>query len=241
MVDIHTHVLPYVDDGASTLYESLDMLRLAEKTGTKKLVMTPHFYNPRIGHMNKEKIVNAFNEYCKKAAECKVELFLGSEVFCSNLFLSEIQKKNFLTVNQTEYIMIEFGFDFGTEYMLSALDTITNAGYRPIIAHPERYIELKQEPYVAEQLIRKGGLLQVNTTSIMMPKSTEMNRFTMWLLDNRLVSFVSSDAHDIIYRSTNMQKAFTKVYGEISKEYAEKLFFENPEAVVSGNNLISIW
>ncbi len=233
MVDIHSHVLPYFDDGASTLFESLELLRLAEKKGTKKLVLTPHLYNPRIGPVDIRKVKTAFDEYKKQAAGINVELFLGSEVFCSNLFLKTIAEKKFLTINNTRYLLVEFYFNDDIERVLLALDIITKAGYIPIIAHPERYDFLMKSPSCAERMIARGGLLQINGTSLL-KNELDAYEFATWLLEKGYVSFVASDAHDVQYRTTNLQPSFTKVYSEFSKKYAENIFYNNPDAVISG-------
>lgn len=238
MVDIHSHLLPYVDDGASTLFESLDLLRLAEKNGTKKLVVTPHLYNPRIGYVDKKNIEKAFVKYKQQAAGINIELFLGSEVFCSNLFLKKMHEKNFLTINNTEYLLVEFDINDDIDRVLFALDLINNAGYRPIIAHPERYHFLRENPFSVKRIISKGGLLQINKTSLIEKNGLGSYKFAMWLLNNEYVSFVASDAHDMEHRKTDMQHSFMKIYSELSKKYAEKLFFNNPEAVISGKKII---
>ncbi len=241
MVDIHSHILPHVDDGASTFFESLELLRLAEKKGTKKIVLTPHLYNPRIGYVEKNKIETAFEKYKQQAAEINIELFLGSEVFCSHLFLKKIHENNFLTINNTEYILVEFDMSDDIDRVLFALDLIADAGYRPIIAHPERYRFLRQNPSQVKQIILKGGLLQINKASLLEKNGIDSYKFTMWLLSNEYVSFVASDAHDMQYRTTDMQYSFMKIYSEFSKKYAENLFFNNPDAAILGEKINTRW
>lgn len=241
MVDIHSHVLPNIDDGASTLFESLDLLRLAAKKGTKKIVLTPHSFNPRIGYIDKNRIITAFQDYKHQAAEIDIELFLGSEVFCSDSFLKTFSEKNFLTINNTQYLLIEFYFNDDIERVLLALDLITKAGYIPIIAHPERYHFLMKNTSSLKQIISKGGLLQINSTSISSKAGLGSYEFAMWLLSEGYVSFVASDAHDMQHRTTNIQPSFMKIFSELSKRYAEDLFFNNPSAVISGQNINTRW
>lgn len=241
MIDIHSHVLPNIDDGASTFFESLELLYLAVKKGTKKIVLTPHLYNPRIGYVDKNKIKIAFEKYKQQAAEINIELLLGSEVFCSNLFLKKIGENNFFTVNNTQYILVEFDFNDDIDRVLFALDLITDAGYRPIIAHPERYYFLRQNTSQVKQIILKGGLLQINKTSLSEKNGLDCYKFAMWLLSNEYVSFVASDAHDMQYRTTDMQHSFMKIYSQFSKKYAENLFFNNPDAAISGKKINTRW
>lgn len=241
MVDIHSHLLPHFDDGASTLFESLELLRLAAKKGTKKMVLTPHMFNPRIGYVDKAKVLTAFEQYKQQASEIGVELLLGSEVFCSGLFLKSLPDNDFFTINNTAYLLVEFDFFDDIDRVLFALETVTRAGYRPIVAHPERYHFLKANPSAIKQMISKGALLQINNTSLSRKNRDESYDFAMWLLRDEYASFVASDAHDMEHRTTDMQPSFMTVYSEVSKKYAENIFFNNPEAVISGKEINIRW
>ena len=241
MVDIHSHVLPKTDDGAATFLESLEMLRFARLNGTKKLVCTPHFYNPRIGFVDKERTAKYFDKLKVESLNLDIELLLGSEVFCSDLFLRELEKREFFTLNGTEYLLIEFDFADDVDRVLFALDIITEAGYIPIIAHPERYRFLKRDEYYVQKLLSKGAFLQINTTSLAGLHGEDTARFACWLLEKRYASVVACDAHDTAFRTTDLKSAFMWVYGNFSKQYAQDLFFDNPEAIVSGQKIITRW
>lgn len=241
MVDIHSHVLPKTDDGSASYHESLDMLRIAVAKGTKKIVCTPHFYNPRTGFFDKEKTLQTFEGLKSRAFSLDIELLLGCEVFCSDLFLREIDKKNFFTVNGTDYLLVEFDFDDDVDRVLFALDVLTEAGYKPIIAHPERYSFLRRDEYYVEKFISKGAMFQLNTSSLAGFHGERAFNFADWMIRQRYASFVASDAHDTTYRSPELRSAYMWIYANYSKVYAEDLFFDNPQAVVSGQKIITRW
>ena len=243
MTDIHSHVLPKTDDGAATYMESLDMLRIARSKGTKRMVCTPHFYNPRIGHVDKDRVFDIFEGLKARAAGIDVEILLGSEVFCSDLFLRELPMKNFFTINGTDYLLVEFDFHDDIDRVLFAVDIITKAGYIPIIAHPERYSFLRRDEYYVEKFLSMGALFQVNTTSLAGMHGERAFDFAAWMLDNRYVAAVASDAHDTSFRSPDIRGAYMWLYGNtgFSKTYAEELFFDNPEAIISGQKIITRW
>ncbi len=241
MIDIHSHILPKTDDGSATLAESLDLLRLAKKTGTNKIVLTPHFYNPRIGYVDKKEVISSYERLREKAKDIDIELLLGSEVFCSDRFLREIKENNFLTVNNTDYLLVEFDFHDDFDRMIFSLELIKDFGYKPIIAHPERYTFLRTDEYFVKTALSKGALFQVNTSSLAGLHGENAARFANFLLQNEFASVVASDAHDITYRNTDLQKAFMWIYGNFSKSYAEKLFFENPEKIITGKEISVRW
>ncbi len=241
MVDIHSHVLPKTDDGAATFFESLDMLRIARAKGTKKLVCTPHFYNPRTGFFDKERTLKTFAGLKARCAGIDIELMLGCEVFCSDLFLREIPQKNFFTINDTNYLLVEFEFNDDADRVAFAIDIITKAGYMPVIAHPERYTFLWRDEYYVQKYLSKGAILQLNTSSLAGFHGEHAFNFATRMLEEKYAAVVASDAHDTTYRSTDLRAAYMWVYGNFSKSYAEELFFDNPEAIISGQKIITRW
>jgi tyrosine-protein phosphatase YwqE len=92
-----------------------------------------------------------------------------------------------------------------------------------------------------KQILSKGALLQINKTSLFPKNGFEIYDFTMWLLSKGYASFVASDAHDMQYRTTDMQRSFMKIFSEVSKKYAEDLFFNNPNAVILGEKINTRW
>ncbi len=236
MIDIHNHILPGIDDGSKTLEESLEMINIAKSRGTKKMIVTPHLFNPRIGYVDVDDVKGAFSDL-KQSNKTEVELFLGSEIFCTDLFLDQIDQKQFITINDTDYILVEFPFDSDTDDIVVWTKEIIRHGYHPIIAHPERYKNVRRNGVIAEKLVNKGALLQINATSLFNIHGHSANEYAMWLLENELVSFVASDAHDMIYRNTDLEEAFVLLYRCFSKKYAEDLLFNNPQLLLSGNKI----
>lgn len=239
MVDIHTHILPGVDDGSGSYEESFEMVKNSCKNGTEKIVLTPHFYYEQKGNSNCIEIKRRFDEFSEKIKQAQIgaELFLGSEVFCSGEFLSEISARNFFTLNESRYLLVEFDFYELPEKIFKGLECVSNAGYIPILAHPERYRNLRSDFRAAETLADSGYLIQLNSTDILHPHSDIAFEFSEWLLKNRLVSFIASDCHDLVYRKSGLEDIFGWVFSNISKNYAERIFYENPEKVLNNEAL----
>lgn len=241
MVDIHSHILPKTDDGAATMLEALDMLRAARRNGTKKIVCTPHFYNPRIGYVDKVRTKRIFDDLKEQAKELDIEILLGSEVFCSDLFIEEIGKKEFFTLNGTDRLLIEFDFFDNFDRVLFAIDAVKKAGYVPVVAHPERYAFLMNDEYFVQKLLSEEAILQINTTSLSGKHGEQVADFACLLLEKQYTCAVASDAHDLGFRPTDMKSAFIWVYSHFPKDYAEELFFDNPQAIISGEKIIKRW
>lgn len=240
MVDLHTHILPSVDDGARVIEESLDMLRIAAQNGTDNLVITPHMFNPRIGLVEYENVKNIFLSLKQIANNegIKTELYLGCEVFCSDWFFEEIEKKEFFTINGTDYLLLEFDFNEDSRNICNAADAVIKAGYRPVIAHPERYTYFRRDMLCSQKLINKGCVFQVNKTSLSGVHGHSAKEFSMWMLENRMASLIASDAHDTEFRAPDLEETFMWIYRFISKSYAEDLFFNNPQAILDGKDII---
>ena len=100
---------------------------------------------------------------------------------------------------------------------------------------------MRRNASFVKDIVAKGGLLQINKTSLSEKNGLDCYDFAMWMLHNEYVTFVASDAHDIEYRTTNMQYSFMKIYNELSKKYAENLFFNNPDAAISGKKINTRW
>ncbi len=240
MVDIHSHILPGIDDGARVIEESLDMLRIASENQTDKLVLTPHMFNPRIGLVEYEKVKSSFDSLKLLAADegIKIQLYLGCEIFCSDWFFEEIGKKEFFTLNNTDYLLLEFDFNEDAKAICNAADAVIKAGYRPIIAHPERYKYFRRDALCAQRLMNKGCIFQLNKSSLLGVHGSSAKEFSMWMLENRIASVVASDAHDTEFRAPDLEESFMWIYRFFSKTYAEDLFFNNPQAILDGKDVI---
>lgn len=242
IIDLHTHILPYVDDGASSLEEALAMLENAVLCGVKKLALTPHANVPD-GNDNyyDEELATKFRQFssCVKEAEIDIELIPGMEVFATSEVSRLMKQKKFLTLNCTRYLLLEFGFNESVPFTFSLVDELVEMGCIPLIAHPERYPYVQENPNIVFEWIRMGACTQLNKGSVLGHFGIKAGEVAMQLLQNDLVSVVASDAHDTKRRTTSMADAFDYISGAFSDEYAQVLFCENPLRLLNDKELLS--
>jgi protein-tyrosine phosphatase len=234
IVDIHSHVLPGIDDGAENMEMTLEMLRNAEKVGTNEIVATPH-YLIEYGDATIS-LVKALTHKVNAAARSNginVKIYSGQEVYYDENIIKNYLEGNIGTINDSRYMLIEFpmhGFDkdiFDILYELQVRNIV------PIIAHPERYKPLREEPSLINKFIDAGYLFQVNSGSIEGRFGESVRKTAKLFLANNIYNFIGSDAHNTENRNLGIQKALevlsmeniyeSKINKQIFEESSDKL------------------
>lgn len=233
LCDIHCHVIPGVDDGATDFEEALEMLKWEYREGIRTIIATPHFRTDMF-ETSRKIVAQRFNELRQRAKEekCGIELYLGCE-FHSNMDMVKYLNQNpAYTMAGSKYVLVEFSAGDEKRYIQERLYSVLCNGYRPIIAHIERYNCVRKNIDLTEELIRMGAQVQVNAGSILGEMGFLTKRFTKRLLKEQLVHYIGSDAHGALYRRSRMNEAYyyiTKIAGE---RYANLIFYENPKRII---------
>ncbi len=234
LIDIHTHILPALDDGAKDLNESIEMIKLE----LSHSVDTPHLgkdnYITSIEDI--EKSYYLLQERLDKE-NIKVKVLLGNEINLTSNFLKILKNKTFFSLANTNYILVELNYDFIPYNLDNILYEIKLMGYNPILAHVEHYTKLYESRELLESLINEGVYLQVNATSILSRDIDKRIEFSKYLLKNKLVSFVASDAHDMIYRKPNLLECYQTVSFLYDEQYANKIFLENAKDMLNNKTI----
>lgn len=236
MVDIHTHILPGVDDGSDSVEESLAMIKQAYESGTRCMVMTPHYLNKNqcrfpASRSQLESFGDALRKECEKQG-LPVSLYQGAEHFGVTEIGRIADEGGIIPINNSRYVLIEFDFEDDFQRVSYVLSQLMQFRYVPIIAHPERYDFLSESPSHAYGLLEKGCLLQVNKGSPLGKYGPQAQRLSKWLLDNHLVHFVASDCHSPYQRTPEMQQAHEMLTFRLGAAYVNRLFNENPMRVI---------
>lgn len=195
MIDIHTHILP-VDDGAKDFNDSLELINQELKEGIKTVVLTPHMnylYNDVV------KIKEAYE--ILKSHNLNINLLLGSEIRYYDNMVSDLNKGLLLTINDTKYVLVEFSLK-NKDNITDGIYELIVSGYKPIVAHIERYSYLTKEEII--EIKRMGALIQVNAKSF---EKKDYKKVLHFLLKNNYVDFVASDCHDVVYRNVDFNFA----------------------------------
>nr|WP_300304546.1 CpsB/CapC family capsule biosynthesis tyrosine phosphatase [uncultured Anaerostipes sp.] len=232
MIDIHTHILYGVDDGAGDLMLALDMLGEEWKQGVSSVVLTPH-YGPKFESLPVGELKKKYERLCDRAREFypDLKLYLGSEIYYYDGMLHDLQAGKIPTINDTQYILVEFSFEERDSEIMHAIEELVYAGYIPIIAHVERYRSLLEQYDTIESLMDAGAYIQVNVKSFLGGMFHRKTSFVKKLVKMNLVDFIGSDCHDLVDRVPNL---------EAGRKVIEKLtdfsrFMENAERVLKGD------
>ena len=210
MIDIHTHVIPNVDDGSPNLETSLEMIKHEISIGVDTIYCTPHHIYHRY-EKSVEEIKQAF-QTLKEAVEKEklpVKLYLGQEICYTHRedLLGMLKEGKLLTLNNTNRVLLEFSFTREPEDLLDILYNFSINGYEVIIAHIERYEWISYDKVVA--LINEGAKIQINSNSYLGLTTWKEKRFVKKLLKKDLVDYVASDTHS--FRPSTLDKSYKKI------------------------------
>ena len=242
MVDIHCHILPYMDDGAADLEESLAMAHMAALSGVTDIVATPHFPGRRKSLELLPKLTKEWQNLSTAIAEAGIPLTLhrGAEILCTPEAVEMAQEKLLPTLGDTPYLLTEFYFDEHFTPMDAMLRDIAAAGYIPVVAHPERYDAIQRDPLLAQRWFRRGYVLQMNKGSVLGAFGSHVRRTADILLDAGLVHLIASDAHSATRRTTHMEGLHQWMAHYLDPAYARILLEENPRRLIRGKSMCPV-
>ncbi len=236
-IDLHCHILPGVDDGASSRSQSIEMLKIAYKNGFGTICATPHFREPRF--VNEiEKLQEEVRWLQEEANRLKlpIKILLGNEIYYGQGILEKLENGKCLPMAGTKYVLVEFHPAVDYRSLQRGLKEIRLGGYRPILAHIERYACMYNDGIsYAEELIDMGVVIQVNASSF--KDGFKTARFVKKLLKYELVHLIATDSHSDGTRSPNIESCvsyITKKYGE---DYVEELLSHNPKKILNNEYL----
>jgi len=257
MIDLHSHILPGLDDGAKTLQESIEMGLIGFKDGIRTVVATPHtlngvYQNDRSTILAKvEELNKAIKKFGVRSSEFGVQetssafripqsainlkVLPGADVYFSAELLTQIEEGKALTIGDLgKYLLLEFpvqGIPYGVEEVLFQLMV---KGITPIISHPERNLEIAFKTQRYFEMIRMGCLGQVTAMSLTGEFGGDVKRVAEKLLKARLVQIIASDAHSKNSRPPILSSAVQAAARIVGEEVARKMVTEYPQAVLDG-------
>lgn len=198
-VELHSHLIPGVDDGVQTLDEALETLKVFEKMGYTKVITTPHimadFY--KNGPHNLIPKLQELKNYVKENG-LSIELEVAAEYMIDDALEEKIKNNDLLSFGgNNKYILVEMPFLEEARNFKAVIFELQILGYKPILAHPERYTYYHQKKEKFEELVDKGILLQLNNLSLIGYYSPHVLKMAEFIINKKLHSFVGSDAHNV--------------------------------------------
>lgn len=219
-VDIHSHLLPGLDDGVQTMEESLELLRHFEALGYQKVYTTPHIMSDFYRN-TPEGIRQQLTEVRKAAKEeqLQIEIEAAAEYYLDEVFFDQLNHPAELLTFGNNYLLFETGFINQPAILLEAIFKMQSQGLKPVLAHPERYAYLQGNYRMAADLAERGALLQINLNSLTGYYSPMAKKTAEKLIDDGLVSFVGSDMHN--------SKHMEALHDAINTTYFDKLLAQD--------------
>lgn len=238
MIDLHTHILPGVDDGAEDLDESEAMVRRAFEAGTTTLVATPHVRHERFWNDDRALLEERFAALVERVAErveASIELHLGGEVALSSQSLAEIQRlpdADLPTLGGGRWLLVELDWRGLGPDPEDVLHEIQVVGHRALVAHPERVRWLMDDDDRLADLVAAGARVQLTAQSLVGDLGAVIEGLCRDLIDRGLVHCVASDTHDPDLRPPGLDVAWRYLEEHWSEEVARALLVENPRRIL---------
>ncbi|MBR6120338.1 MAG: phosphotransferase [Oscillospiraceae bacterium] len=240
MLDLHCHILPGVDDGASDPEISLRMAAVAADCGVRHIFATPHC-NTRSQQKNfrDRRLIGAFRalQTMLDEAGIPVTILAGAEVLARGHFEEHLAAGDFMTLNGSRYLLLEFYFDEEPDYMEDCLRAVERRGLTPVVAHPERYFCVQRSPELAQRWAEGGRVLQLNKGSLLGELGPEAFETAALLLRRGAVSVLASDAHHFLRRSPDMLPLLDCLARRFPEADPELLLRVNPLRIAKDQDL----
>ncbi len=239
-VDIHTHFLPEIDDGAGDFDTSLCMLSIAETNNSSKLIATPHFIQGSYEN-TRELILDKYTKFISNLnlldTNINIDLHKGCEAFISPELPELVKNKTVASLNDTSYILVELPMMGLPIYMDEVFYSLQLYGYKPVIAHPERNSSLSVSIDLLHNLVQHGMFVQINSGSLLGIHGKAISKISHEFIKRGLVHFVASDAHSCRGRSPVLSSAFNLIKESYGEELANRLFELNGEALLADDEV----
>ncbi|MEY3416751.1 MAG: hypothetical protein RL711_32 [Bacteroidota bacterium] len=199
LVDMHSHILPGIDDGSQNVFESMEMIKYLADKGKKKLIMTPHImhgvYNNNFEIVNTV-LANLTLEVTRQGVDIQLEA--AAEYYLDEAFVEKLEKEEpLLCFGDKKYVLFETSYMNSSPLYNNAVFLMKSQGYMPVLAHPERYLYAYANFETYVNLLERGVLFQLNTNSLTGYYSTHAQKMAEKLIDHGMVHFIGTDTHKI--------------------------------------------
>lgn len=236
--DIHSHILYSTDDGAACIEESVKMLVQAAENGIEGIIATPHYieglyvssYEDNLGKLDRLK-----REIVKAGID--MHIYLGNELLITPEIIRLVRDRKAAVLNESRYILIELPFFDLPPYTEKVLFQLELEGYKPILAHPERNVEIVNDLNILYRLIKQGVLVQMNLASLKGAYGKHVKKAALLMLEHSMVHFAGTDMHS----PRTLQVNFTDSMEKLKAYYPEqlnRLLYDNPLRIIRNESIV---
>ncbi len=238
MIDLHSHILPNIDDGSKSIEETFNLIKEAQNVGFEAVVLTSHYMEGYYETDSKEREVwlNAISQNLD-TKNINIKLYLGNEIYMSENIIKLLEEGRASTINNTSYVLFEMPLNAEPLNLYDVVYQMQQCKIVPILAHPERYSFVQNEPELIYDLIQKGVLMQANYGSIIGQYGTKAQIIVKKFLENNMIHFFGSDVHrqNTIY--PKIPQILIELEKIIGKQKLEELTTTNPNLVLNNKRI----
>jgi protein-tyrosine phosphatase len=239
LIDIHSHILPGLDDGAMDLKMALQMAAMAESTGIHGIIATPHVIKGVFDN-NRQVILDAIDRLRLELQKSNISLNImpGAEYHLEPDLARRLKNNELLTLNDTgRYLLVELPRTLVPDFTTEILYELQLAGVIPVIAHPERNYQLMENHALLEAIGGCGAVMQLTATSLTGLFGNRVQKNAWRLISEGYSCVVASDAHSLYGRRPRLDEAYLRIRKRLGQHCAQLLCLENPRRLSEGQDL----
>ena len=237
-LDLHTHILPGVDDGPESTEHSVELIAQSVRQGAVGIAATPHrstwAYHEPIPAM--EARLGSLRQACSDAG-LDVELYMGGETFLVPDLVRPRETLDIVTLNRSRYLLFELPFNYYPPYVEEIVFELQLRGYKPVLAHAERYTHYHQDVNQIITLVERGVLAQINAGSLAGDHGTAERATAEIMLEHRMAHLVASDSHSVDARPPAVARNYDRLVELVGREAANKLVMGVPRMIVEDEDV----
>lgn len=238
MIDIHSHILPNIDDGSRSIEETFNLLQEAHDAGFEAIVSTSHYMEEyyEVNASERNIWIDAISKNLQQK-NIDINLYLGSEVYISSNIIKLLEEGKASTINDTSYVLFEMPLNAEPLNLYDVIYEMQEYKLVPILAHPERYSFVQKKPELIYDLIQKGVLMQSNYGSIIGQYGEKAQVIVTKFFENNMVHFLGSDVHrqNTIY--TKIPQILSEISSIIGEEKLNEITTINPTLVLNNKKI----
>ena len=233
MIDIHSHILPGIDDGAQTLDDSLAMAEVAASDGVRTIVATPHNVGWDASY-NRQRIVSLVADLQAEldARRIGIELVPGVEAYIAPDLIEQLRAGRAFTLGGTRYLLLELPLSAYPIYTEQVIFELQVEGIVPILAHPERNAVIQEDPNILFNLVQRGVLSQITAASLTGAFGPLARERALVFLEHNLAHVIASDAHGLSHRTPVLSGGVSEAAKVVGEERARAMVTAVPAAIL---------
>lgn len=238
MIDVHSHILPNIDDGSRSIEETFNLIKEAKEVGFEGIVCTSHYMENyyETNRPEREVWINAIHENLENK-NIDMNLYLGNEIYMSDNIIELLEDGKATTMNDTSYVLFELPMNAEPMNLYDMVYEMQQYKIVPILAHPERYSFVQTDPELIYDLIDKGVLMQANYGSIIGQYGKKAQMIVQKFLENNMIHMLGTDVHrqNTIY--PKIPEIILELKSLIGEEKVKELTTINPELVINNKRI----